>query len=313
MKVLLDVIKTLLLINGAIVLPSFLLVMALYEQRSTNMATADHVSSKFHRNIQDDTPTYKQKLEQLADEKNKLQAKLEASQRTQAVIPVSSNSPSAQNTASPVGPVAPSPTVTAPFKSTVKAPGLAKVTMVSQTQSQPKPSQQSVTKASVSPPRETEISISNDKSLSKPDSAVNIAANSSKTDELSAGHNSSEQEIGTSRPEGFISPEDLNKKAQKQTRPFIHSIIASQDKSPMDLSKDLAAGLIVAGNRDELSHSSTKYKKVQTAIRSLRKGSSQTLEEAASRASIDLKTLQWVAYYGQTRPGGIQISRANLR
>ena len=79
----------------------------------------------------------------------------------------------------------------------------------------------------------------------------------------------------------------------------------------MDLSKDLAAGLIVAGNRDELSHTSTTYKKVQTAIRSLRNGSSQTLAEASRRAGIDLETLQWVAYYGQKRPGGIQVSRAN--
>ncbi|MDJ0842774.1 MAG: hypothetical protein QNJ08_00910 [Crocosphaera sp.] len=278
------------------------------------MATADNVSSKFHRNVEDETPVYRRQLEQLAVEKNQLQAKLEASQqRTQTVRPVSSNPAPTQNRPTQVNSVVSSPTVTAQSKPVVKPSGGSQVTIISQAKLPPEPPQPSVPNAVVSPLRETDRATVKPQSLSKRVSEVNISANPAQTHKGSAANQSAEPKVATAIPKGFISVDDLKKKEKSPTPVSSRSIVASQGKSPMDLSKDLAAGLIVAGNRNELSHKSTTYRKVQTAIGSLRKGSSQTLEEAAQRAGIDLETLTWVAYYGQNRPGGIQISRANLK
>ncbi len=309
MKVLLDVSKTLLLINGAIVLPIFLLLTTMYKEQSPSIATADSVSSKFHRNIQDDTPDYKQKLEQLEDQKKELQAQLEASQKAKTVTPVMAERPSVNPNLTKVSPVSQPQMVTASSRPYIKTPVVAKATTVPKTKPPLKLSKRSVGITPVSPPRKRKVAVTEEKRPSQPLSEANVALSPSKTNKLSPAHKSSDQ--GKTVPKGFISLDDLNKKHQKQQKPFSYSIVASQGKSAMDLSKDLAAGLIVAGNRNELSHTSTNYKKVQTAIGSLRNGSSQTLEDASRRAGIDLETLQWVAYYGQQRPGGIQVSRAN--
>ena len=84
MKALFDVIKVLFLINGVIVLPSFFLVMVMYEQQSKTMAKVSEIndlSSKFHRNIQDDTPNYQQQIEANRQQLEKL--KMEKDQQIQ--------------------------------------------------------------------------------------------------------------------------------------------------------------------------------------------------------------------------------------
>ncbi|ACB52725.1 hypothetical protein cce_3377 [Crocosphaera subtropica ATCC 51142] len=318
MKVLLDVIKTLLLINGAIVLPSFLLVMAFYEQQSTTIASAGNMSSKFHRNIQDDTPSYKQKLEKLEAQKNQLQAKLEASQGATTVTPVVANGPSANSAATQVTPVSQLQAPATPSKPSVKRPVLTKVARVSPNKTQSIPSQPSVGKSPGYPSQNTEVAVVQETRPSKPLSQVNVAENTSTSHDLSAGYQSSDQGVPEIAPTGFVSVADLNKTNQQQAQLVSYSIIAPQAKTPIEppitLANDLSVGLIVADKRNELNYGTRNYKKVQTAILSLRKGNSQTLEEAAKKAGIDPDTLKWLAHYGQNRPGSFnppQISMIN--
>ncbi|MDJ0599929.1 MAG: hypothetical protein QNJ37_13940 [Crocosphaera sp.] len=304
MKVLLDVIKTLLLINGAVVLPSFLLVMAFYEQKSTNVASADNVSSKFHRNIEDDTLNYKQKLEQLTVQNGELQAKLETSQRTNSDTSVLPHRSSVEMIPTQVSPVSQSQPGTAQSRPSVNQRILAKAATVSPNKVQPRLPQHSVVNPRVSTARSSQWTVVEDTKPSYSSHKVAFTTSTSITHESSDGHVSSNQPVRKTVPQGFISLADLNQSDQK-----------AQDKSPMDLSNDLSVGLIVADNRNELNYGTRNYRKVQTAIRSLRKGTSKTLEEAAKQAGIDLKTLKSLAQYGQNRPGSFNpnhISRANF-
>ncbi|MDJ0731572.1 MAG: hypothetical protein QNJ33_16445 [Crocosphaera sp.] len=309
MKVLLDVIKTLLLINGAIVLPLFFIVMALYKQQSTNLAAADTVASDFHRDIQDETLKFKQDLDELKVEKNQLQAKLEASEGAKIVPPLMPNGSSVSKAPTQITPVSqPQPSTTS-SKPSVKTPVLAKLTTVSQTKPQPKPYQPSVLRTRISTPRKTEVPVVREQKQPKPIPKFNVAATTSTMDELSPSDKSSDKELGKTPPKDFVTPKDLNKTNASHKQVAYSSIVPPQAKTPIEerisLANDLSVGLVVAGNKGEVSHNSNTYDQVQTAMRSLRKGSSKTLEEAAKRAGIDLQILKWLAEYGQNRPGNL--------
>ncbi len=322
MKVLLDVIKTLLLINGAVVLPSFLLIMALYEQQSTNIAAAGDVSSKFHRNIQDDTPKYQQKLEKLEAQKKQLQAKLKASQQAKIVTPVlAANGTSVEGNLTKVNPVSKSQTPANLSKSSVKSLVETKVATTSQTQAPQQPSQKLVENHPSKPASaKAEVTVTEDKESLESVSEVDIMAYTSIMDKLFADYQPSNKEVSQIAPDGFVSVADLNQTNQHQARLASHSVIAPQAKTPIEqpitLANDLSVGLIVADKRNELNYGTRNYKKVQTAILSLRKGHSKTLEEAAQKAGIDPDTLKWLAHYGQNRPGSFnppQISMINQK
>lgn len=318
MKVLLDVIKTLLLINGAVVLPSFLLIMALYEHQSTNQAAADNVSSKFHRNIQDDTPKYQQKLDKLEAQKNELQAKLEASQQRTTVNPVLANRQSVDNTPTRVQPVSRPQTLATVSKVSPTRPVSAKVVTVSQTKAPQPPRPKLLANPSKPASPKAEVAVIEEKKPLESASEVDVMVYTAMIDKLFAGYQPSNQEVNQMSPQGFVSAADLNQTHQHQARLVSNSITAPQARTPLDqpitLANDLSVGLIVADNRNELNYGTKNYKKVQTAILSLRKGDSKTLEDAARKAGIDPDTLKWLAHYGQNRPGSFnppQISMVN--
>ncbi len=304
MRVLLDVLKSLLLINSAIVLPCFLLVMALYKQQSTNVAVADNVSSKFHRDIQDDTPKYRQQLEELEVQNNQLQAKLEASEKANTLTTAVANLPSVNKTPTQVNPVSLPKVATVSSIPSVKKPVFAKVATVSETKLQPKLRQQSEVITPVSTPRKIGVAVNRQEKRTNPVVEDNVALNRSNSDALSTDKKLSEQKLAKATPKEFIGPDNLHQTQVKQGQDLI---IARQATTPIKehitLANDLSVGLLVADKRGELKYGTRNYKKVQTAILSLRKGGSQTLEEAAQLSGMDLKTLEWLAQYGQNRPG----------
>lgn len=307
MKVLLDVVKSLLLINGAVVLPSFLLVMALYKQQPTSVAVADSVSSKFHRDIQDDTPKYQQQLKELEAQKNQLQAKLEASQKIETVTSVIAKRPSVNKAPTQVAPVSNPQTRTVPSQPSVKAPVLARITTVSQTKTQPKPPQRSEVISPVSSPRKLEVTVARQEKRTQVVSEGNVEVKIPKIDSFVTDNQWSDQELAKATPKDFITLDRLKAAQTKRTEaPMIAPQATTPIKEHTTLANDLSVGLIVADQKGELRYGTKNYKKVQTAILSLRKGSSQTLEEAAQLSGIDEKTLQWLARYGRDRPGSFE-------
>ena len=313
MKVLLDVFKSLLLINGAVVLPSFLLVMTLYKQQSTTVAVADDVSSKFHREIQDDTLKYEQKLKELEVQKTQLQAELEASQKAKTVTPVVAKRPVANKTPNQVSPLPRSQAATVPSNPSVKAPVLPKVARVSPTKPQPKPRQRLVERPPVTPAQITEVAVTVQEKRTKAVSKDNVEVNTPKIDSLTTDNKFSVQELAKATSENVITPNNLNRATEKPA-PIVAPEATTPIKEHTTLANDLSVGLIVADKKGELRYGTRNYKKVQTAILSLRRGSSQTLEEAAQRSGIDEKTLKWLAHYGENRPGSsdpLAISMVN--
>lgn len=319
MKVLLDVIKTLLLINGAVVVPSLLLVMALHQEQSTNLATASDVSPEFHRNIQDDTPKYQQEIEKLEAQKNQLQAKLEDSQEAKTVTPVlaangvvlKGNRTKARSGSRPQNSANPS-------KSSIPRPVKTEVAKASQTRAGQKFSKKLVVNSLKPTFSEREVVVIEQQRTPKPVAEASVATYTITTDDWFADFQLPNKKATPISPKDFVSAEDLDKTNQRQARLVSRSITAPQAKTPIDqpitLANDLSVGLIVADNRNELNYGTKNYKRVQTAILSLRKGNSQTLEEAARKAGIDPDTLKWLARYGQNRPGTFnppQISMIN--
>ncbi len=313
MKVLLDVSKTLFLINGAIAIPCFLMITVVHRLYLSNIGTTDNIPSKFHRAIEDDTPNYKDRLQQLEVQKHELQAQLEASQRTNNYTPVVTNPPSVNNTSTKVTPVSSPRTTVVRSQPSIKIPTLPKLADVSSTKPQSKSSQRSVRINPVSTSQKISVPVAQKKKQPSPVSGVSVAPPTPATDLILTNHQSPAQELAKTAPKGFISPKDLAQIPSTKTQT---AMIAPQAKTSMKkhitLANDLSVGLIVADNRNELKYGTRNYKKVQTAILSLRKGSSETLEEAAQRSGIDLKTLKWLAHYGQNRPGSFNPTQISM-
>ncbi|GBF79428.1 hypothetical protein [Aphanothece sacrum] len=85
------------------------------------------------------------------------------------------------------------------------------------------------------------------------------------------------------------------------------SSFISKKKTPRDqsihMANDLAAGLQVADKKKHIKYGTWTYNKVQTAIGSLRRGSSTTLQEAAQMSGLDPSVLAQVVKWGENRPG----------
>ena len=69
------------------------------------------------------------------------------------------------------------------------------------------------------------------------------------------------------------------------------------------LANDLTIGLLVAGQKRQINYGSRTYRKVQTAIRSLRRGTSFNLEQASRRSRLQVSLLKQIAKWGENRPG----------
>lgn len=70
---------------------------------------------------------------------------------------------------------------------------------------------------------------------------------------------------------------------------------------------DITFGLIVAAQSGQINYGTRTYRKVQNAIRLLRRG--ETLSNSASRSQVPLSVLQQLIRWGQNRPGRFKLDR----
>ncbi|MEM8777469.1 MAG: hypothetical protein AAGF26_01090 [Cyanobacteria bacterium P01_G01_bin.49] len=114
----------------------------------------------------------------------------------------------------------------------------------------------------------------------------------------------------------FISAFGLTNRFSDQTNYPSQTIVAPQAVTPLDpsisLANDLAAGLIVAQHKGQINYRTHNYRKVQTAIGSLRRGTSENLQEAAHLARISPSILVQVAKWGEVRPGRFDPYQVSL-
>jgi hypothetical protein len=73
---------------------------------------------------------------------------------------------------------------------------------------------------------------------------------------------------------------------------------------------DIAAGLLVADTKGQINYGTRTYRKVQTAIRLLRRGG--TLEIAARQANLSTATLQQLIEWGANRPGSFNEAKDQI-
>jgi hypothetical protein len=103
-------------------------------------------------------------------------------------------------------------------------------------------------------------------------------------------------EFGATRPGSQIS---LNTPIQRP-----QAAGGNQDKnSSIQQANDIAYGLLIAGNKGHINYGSRMYRKVQTAIRLLRRGESK--ERAARQANIPKSVLEQLIKWGENRPGSL--------
>lgn len=115
------------------------------------------------------------------------------------------------------------------------------------------------------------------------------------------------------------SPENSeNSPREFRQQPLVAKAIAETPRDrAIHLANDLTVGLLIAGQRRYINYGTSTYYQVQTAIRSLRKGTSDDLAEASHRSKLHASVLEQVAKWGAIRPGGFpkdsnQISLANV-
>ena len=81
------------------------------------------------------------------------------------------------------------------------------------------------------------------------------------------------------------------------------SLSPSPDESqqdPIRIANDVAYGLLVASHKGQINYGTRMYRRVNSAIRWLRR--SQSLSEAARRSRVPLETLEQLIKWGQSRP-----------
>ncbi len=326
MKSLLYVIKTLLEINGAIALLLLLCFAALRQSETSITANVSDPDQSFHHDIQELPSDYekqieanRREIEQLKLEKdqqiNALKAQLAAYQQAAPLPAVVSHSQPSPTTAEKVN--EPS-TPKSESSSTLKPVTVKKATAVDNANSPVTRQTQESSPASAPDER------------SYRQESTNSEGQASLLAEIAREHENKEiPTLAVTRSQQadrevtdtllYDSSEFLSALPRPgQLRPLPSPIVAPKATTPLDpsirLANDLAAGLIVAQQRNEINYRTMNYRKVQTAIKSLRKGSSDNLEQAASRAQIESSVLAQVAEWGKERPGRFDphhISMAN--
>ncbi len=81
------------------------------------------------------------------------------------------------------------------------------------------------------------------------------------------------------------------------------SLSPSPDESqqdPIRIANDVAYGLLVASHKGQINYGTRMYRRVNSAIRWLRR--SQSLSEAARQSKVPLETLEQLVKWGQSRP-----------
>lgn len=75
-----------------------------------------------------------------------------------------------------------------------------------------------------------------------------------------------------------------------------------------ELSREIQDGLLEAHKKGHVTHGTSNYKKVQTAVFSLRHGKSSNLEDAARRSGIESRVLEQLVIWGRNRRGASHVS-----
>lgn len=102
------------------------------------------------------------------------------------------------------------------------------------------------------------------------------------------------------------SPQELSSRLP-ESKKLVVTTDPSKKETPRDqairLANDLSIGLVIAHQKRQIKYGTGTYRQVQTAIRSLRRGTSLTLEQASRRANLESSVLNQVAKWGENRPG----------
>lgn len=335
MKSLLYVVKILLQINGAIALVSLLTIIALRQQKVGIVAQSPQLaqsSQNFHRSVQQlpsehqqQIKAHQQQIEKLKQEKNReitaLKARLADYQKAQqSSTVVSHQSASSTQTASATNPVTETPTQpTRPIRIAPPANSEA----VTSVRHQPQSTQQA-NSAPYQIDHSTTINPSNSSTSRVGDLQRSIMTHRRATWTTHTPHSSTapanqEDPINVFQMyqvTQFIAALDSADDRQPSPQARQAVILAPKAKTPLEdsvrLANDLAAGLLVAQRERQINRGTSTYNKVQTAIGSLRKGTSHDLKEAANLAQLEFSVLKKVAKWGEERPGRSQPYQVSL-
>lgn len=88
---------------------------------------------------------------------------------------------------------------------------------------------------------------------------------------------------------------------------------SNQETENIVHANDIVAGLMVADEKGQINYGTQTYRKVQTAIRLLRRG--ETIDDAARRSTLTPSVLNQLIKWGENRPGSLselsEISQAS--
>lgn len=99
-------------------------------------------------------------------------------------------------------------------------------------------------------------------------------------------------------------PAEIDQKPRQKnlaTSEKSYGLMDSKTEELIRYANDISAGLLIAGDKGQINHGTTNYRRVQTAIALLRQG--EDIENAARRAQVSLDTLQQLIKWGENRPG----------
>jgi hypothetical protein len=329
MKSLMDVIKTLLQINLGLALLAFLIVIAVRERQSrmvADISPIDNQSQTFQRNFAEIPSEDQQKLAESSQKIAKLTAKLQEKDLTdqkqgqiidhkQQIVKLAAKSQEKdqqiqqlqrQLAAYQKSPIAEKKSVTkenhpdlAKNTNTQLSSHPSPIVSVNQNRSPVQLSQKyhSESRASknsfvdllASVPPKTEIT---------PPLAPTSGTETLKESTPNLATAESETPLSNELKEDYQLPQKAPLKLAVQPKTI-------RDQS-IDIANDLAAGLQVADKTNYIKYGTRTYRKVQTAIGSLRQVSSTSLERAAQISGLKPSILAKVAQWGQDRPGSFE-------
>ncbi|PSF37488.1 hypothetical protein C7H19_09985 [Aphanothece hegewaldii CCALA 016] len=98
--------------------------------------------------------------------------------------------------------------------------------------------------------------------------------------------------------------------AQQLSKKFYQDYMSNSEfqsqqnhKEHIARANDIVAGLMVADEKGQITYGTQTYKKVQTAIRLLRRG--ETINDAARRSTLSPSVLNQLIKWGENRPGNL--------
>jgi hypothetical protein len=105
--------------------------------------------------------------------------------------------------------------------------------------------------------------------------------------------------INEEQKPAFIAKAEVNEKTMREHKPKLITAdnVEEEASNSREMANYIARGLLVAGNKKQINYRTRTYFKVQSAIRSLRRG--ETLTQAAKIAKIKLSVLEQLLVWGQ--------------